>query len=148
MTLFGKVAQQVAEAAGLATPPGGKVPHTPTFRCRVCDVGWPDATGCPLDATHPGIAHDSAGEDRWYQGLVVRARAGELTDLRAHPQYPLVINDVPVATYTADATYVAAGQRVVADYKSRWTAKDPRWARTKKIFKACYPHLVLVEVVE
>ena len=148
MTLFGTVAQQVAEAAGLATPPGGKVPHIPTFRCLVCDVGWPDASFCPLDRTHPGIAHDSASEDRWYQGLVVRQRVGEIRELRAHPQYPLLVNGVPVASYTADATYVEAGRRVVADYKSRYTAKSRTWQRTKRIFKACYPYLVLVEVVE
>ena len=148
MTLFGPVAQQVAQAAGMLPTPGGRVPHIPTFRCLVCDIGWPDARACPVDPDHPGIAHDSASEDRWYQGLVVRERAGEIAELRPHPAFPLLVNGVAVGTYTADAAYLEAGQRIVADYKSRYTARSRAWRRTARLFRACYPDTRLVEVVE
>lgn len=51
------------------------------------------------------ISFASAKEARRYAELKLLERAGEITDLRLQPRFPLKVNDALVTTYVADFAY-------------------------------------------
>lgn len=141
MALVGKVAQQIAEAAGLV-PMRRRAVSQRTFWCYTCDR--PSAgVRCAHDTTHDGITHGSAAECGWYQGLVWRQGLGEIRGLCPHPVFLLPGG----IRYTADAEYWEGDTHCVAEYKSTYTARGREWRRTRRLFKERYPEIQLVEVI-
>lgn len=43
--------------------------------------------------------------------------AGEISDLKLQVSYPLIVNEVKIATYRSDFEYIEQGQKVVEDSK-------------------------------
>lgn len=82
---------------------------------------------------HDGIRFDSKREFLRYMDLKLLEKAGEITDLRVHPAFNIIIGGVPVMTnsnqhmkwdkqmtYEADFTYLTKpplGERVIEDVK-------------------------------
>jgi hypothetical protein len=86
-----------------------------------------------------GVKYASKAEARRGAELRLLARAGQITDLEAHPAFPMVINGVRVCTYNADFRYRdASGAVVVEDVKSPATAKDPVYRIKNKLLKALH----------
>lgn len=85
--------------------------------------------------TIDGVRYDSqkeakrAGELRWL------VQAGEITDLRAHPVFDLVVNDVLIGRYEADFQYRRKGRLVVEDVKG---VRTPVYRLKKKLMKAVW----------
>lgn len=87
-----------------------------------------------------GNKHDSRREYRRWQELRLRELAGEISDLQRQRVFDLVVGDMLVCRYTADACYVdcATGQRVVEDVKSAATRKLPAFRIKAKLMKAVH----------
>lgn len=65
-----------------------------------------------------GYVFDSVGEHRRYRELKLMEQAGEITELRVHPSWPLIVNGHNIGRYTADFSYRGKnGNLVVEDYK-------------------------------
>ncbi len=65
-----------------------------------------------------GITFDSAAEARRYGELLLLVAAGDITDLKLQPRFPLLVNGEKVCEYRADFQYLDAdGQLVVEDVK-------------------------------
>lgn len=64
-----------------------------------------------------GRVHASKGQAAWFNGLLLRARAGEITDLIVEPSYRIEIGGEWVCNVKADASYLEDGRRRVVDYK-------------------------------
>jgi hypothetical protein len=80
----------------------------------------------------------SRKEARRWGDLCLLERAGMITDLKAHPAFPLDVNGVPVCRYVADASYVEGGVLVVEDTKSPITRKHPVYRLKNKLFAAIH----------
>lgn len=84
---------------------------------------------------HEGYWFDSGLEMRRYQYLVLREKAGEISDLRVHPRYELAPavtlggRRKPKLTYSADASYIENGQLIVEDVKAK-DRKTGKWLVT------------------
>jgi hypothetical protein len=66
---------------------------------------------------------DSAAEARYYQQLLLRQAAGEISGLRVHVGFQLAgENGDTVGIYVADFTYMEAGKMRVVDVKGVRTA--------------------------
>jgi hypothetical protein len=85
-----------------------------------------------------GITFASKKEYAEYMRLRLFEKSGVIVNLRPHPVYPLVVNDVLVYTYTADFEYFEDGVLVVVDVKSVATRKKDTWRVIKKLFRALY----------
>lgn len=94
-----------------------------------------------------GIKFDSQKESRHYQELLFRVRAGEIRDLILQPEFKLIVNGEPIATYTADFQYVevASEKTVVIDVKSEATRRERAYRMKRKLMKALYK-ITIVEV--
>lgn len=114
--------------------------HKRPGRCDVCG--------------HPEFFHyDSAGEARWFVGLMRQLDHDELSELRHHPPYAIHVTGPTgvqkVFDYVADAEYVRKGKLVTADFKPRAKAGlDPVFALKRKCFEAEYGRRVLVVTEE
>jgi hypothetical protein len=64
-----------------------------------------------------GYRFASKAEARRYRELRLMERAGEIGGLLVHPDFPLTVNGVKVATYVADFAYWDRGRFVVEDVK-------------------------------
>jgi Protein of unknown function (DUF1064) len=76
------------------------------------------AVRCELD----GYTFDSKRERDFYAGnLVLRLKAGEISELRVHPKFPIEINDIKVCDVEMDFVYrdVATARYHVIDVKGR-----------------------------
>lgn len=107
---------------------------------------------------HPEFLHyDSAGEARWFVGLMRGLDAGTLHDLVHHPRYPIHVCQVDVRAhikvfdYVADAEYeiLPLGNRkrelVTGDFKPKAAAGlDPVFELKRKCFEAQYGRPVTV----
>jgi len=69
-----------------------------------------------------GITFDSKAEYARYQELVLLERAGEISKLRVHVKYPIIVNGKLVCNYIADFTYFEGGREKVEDVKGVRTA--------------------------
>lgn len=86
-----------------------------------------------------GFAFASKKEARRYGELRALERAGQLSDLKLQPAFPLDVNGHPVCRYVADFSYrqPAGSERlVVEDVKSPITRKNPAYRIKNKLFKA------------
>lgn len=84
-----------------------------------------------------GITFDSKVESRRYLVLRSLADAGEITDLRCHPRWELVVNGKKISRYTADFSYMENGTLIVEDVKSSPTRTRDYMMR-KKLMDALY----------
>lgn len=66
-----------------------------------------------------GIEFDSKAEANRYSELKLLQRSGEIKDLEIQVKFPLVVNDIKIATYIADFVYrdCATNAVVVEDSK-------------------------------
>ena len=89
------------------------------------------------------ITFASKAEGIRYCDLKLLQIAGEITDLKCHPAYPLKINDVKVGRYTADFEYVdkATGEVIIEDVKGRITEASSLRIR---VFNALYGKTVRI----
>jgi len=88
--------------------------------------------------TADGILFASMKERKRYQELKLLEAAGAVRYLELQVHYPLVVNDIKVATYVADFRYIdaATGRRIVED--SKGYRKTPGYKLKKKLMKACH----------
>lgn len=65
-----------------------------------------------------GIKFASVAEAKRYSELLWLQKAGEISELEAHPRFSLDVNGVHIGNYTADASYRTPDGYVVEDCKS------------------------------
>ncbi len=86
--------------------------------------------------TIDGHRFDSSAEAKHYCLLKLRVRLGEISDLKVHPRYPLIINGTHCGVYEADFSYVEKGNGVqVIDVKGVRTAL---YILKRNVFEALY----------
>ena len=101
---------------------------------------------------HDGIRFDSKREFLRYMDLKVLERAGEISDLRVHPEFPIIIGGVPIMTssnqhnkwdrqviYEADFTYLTKapfGNRVIEDVKMQSGHRTDVYKLKRALMKA------------
>lgn len=91
-----------------------------------------------------GYRFDSLREAAHYQELKLLLRAGEISGLGVHPQYPIVINDQRICTVELDFFYTDKdGAEHVVDVKGLDT---PVSRLKRKMVEAVYG--IKVEVVK
>lgn len=78
--------------------------------------------------------------------LLLLETARQITGLKFHPKYDLIVNGRKVATYVADASYVEDSLPVVEDTKPRSGFIDSVAALKIRMFEACY-HPIKVRIV-
>lgn len=83
-----------------------------------------------------GLAFDSRKEASRWVILVALQRGGAISGLQRQVRFPIRVNDVVIARYVADFVYIEAGQRIVEDVKSKFTAKNPMYRLKKKCMAA------------
>jgi hypothetical protein len=80
---------------------------------------------------------DSRLEMRGFGELEIRQRAGEISELKLHPRFPIVWpgQDEPFTTVEMDASFIEQGALHVID----WKGNDTALSRLKrKLLKAAY----------
>ncbi len=82
--------------------------------------------------TDEGKRFDSKAEHRRWVALRLLEQAGEISDLKHHPRYPLIVNGQKVCTYEADSAYIESGEQIVEDVKG---VKTPVYNLKKKLMK-------------
>lgn len=84
-----------------------------------------------------GVTFDSRRESEVYADLLIRHRAGEITDLVRQRQFNIVVNGDLIGRYTADFSFndLVAQRYRVLDVKGVVTRE---FKRTKKLIKALY----------
>jgi hypothetical protein len=85
-----------------------------------------------------GITFASKKEAKRYGELKLLLRAGEISDLKVQPAFPLDVNGTPICRYVGDFEYVRDGLRVVEDVKSPITRKHPVFRIKAKLFEAIH----------
>lgn len=89
-----------------------------------------------------GWVFDSQAEAARYQELMLLARAGEITDLRVHPRYPvwsgIVKRKAQYIEYEADFVYLENGREVAEDVKG---VETDVFKIKAKLFQAAYPEI-------
>lgn len=79
----------------------------------------------------------SQAEMRYYDALLLRARAGEIADIRRQVRYPLVVRGTHIATYIADYVYrdLATRQELIIDVKG---VETDLFKLKRKLLRALY----------
>lgn len=85
-----------------------------------------------------GAVHDSGKEYRHWCELELREKAGEISQLRRQVPFALVVNDVLVCQYIADAVYVEGAAKIVEDCKSPPTRAKPEYRIKLKLMQALH----------
>lgn len=85
-----------------------------------------------------GITFDSKLESEEWLKLKMLERAGHISNLRRQVKYDLYVNGEKVCAYIADFVYDEAGEEIVLDVKSAFTAKLPEFRLKAKLFKAIH----------
>ena len=94
--------------------------------------------------TEDGFTFDSKAEFRRYRELRLLEKTGEIYNLQVHVPFPLVVNDILICNYEADATYQRqGGALVVEDVKGHITRE---YRLKKKLMLAC--HGIKIEEVK
>jgi hypothetical protein len=85
---------------------------------------------------------DSKKEARRYQQLKLMEKAGEITGIKVHPKFPIMVNGEKICTYIADFEYWTkfknvskCPERVIEDVKGVKTAV---YQLKKKLMFACH----------
>jgi hypothetical protein len=82
------------------------------------------------------IRFASKREANRYYELKVLQKAGEITDLKCQPRFPLVVRGTKICTYVADFSYRnKSGELVVEDVKSKPTM-TPAFRLKAKLLQA------------
>lgn len=86
---------------------------------------------------------DSKLEAKIYSDLLLLEAAGEIRDLKLKPVYPLIVNEVRVATYIPDFVFTdrQTGDETVLDAKG---VKTPVFRLKAKLLEAIYGKVVYV----
>jgi hypothetical protein len=123
------------------------------WTCRRCRA-WHDAPkpkACERCAHSTFLHFDSAGEARWFVGLMRELDHGLIAELQHHPRYPIHVCQVDVRAhiqvfeYVADADYERDGELITADFKPRAAqGLDPVFKLKRKCFEAQYGRLITV----
>lgn len=123
------------------------------WTCLACR-GWHDApkpTLCQWCEHKAFLYYDSAGEARWFVGLMRELDHGAIAELAHHPRYPIHVCQVDVRAhiqvfeYVADAEYVRDGMRVTADFKPKAVqGLDPVFKLKRKCFEAQYARAITI----
>lgn len=124
------------------------------WTCRACRAWHENKRPKRCDqCQHPDFLHyDSAGEARWFVGLMRGLDANEIHNLVHHPRYPIYVCQVDVRAhikvfdYEADAEYNRANEELVtADFKPKAAmGLDPVFNLKRKCFEAQYGRPVTV----
>lgn len=87
---------------------------------------------------------DSRLEAKIYAELLLLKKAGEIRDLVLKPRYPLIVNEVLVATYIPDFVFTdrQTGEETVLDAKGVMT---PVFRLKARLLEAIYGKVVYVE---
>lgn len=85
-----------------------------------------------------GIKFDSKREARRYGELIYLERLGDITELKVHPAFDLVVNEIFIGRYTGDFGYRNAHGYVVEDVKSPATAKRADYQLRKRLMSAIF----------
>lgn len=112
------------------------------FRCNIDTQGSKGCSKCGGGADH----FPSTGEFTAYMHRRMRERAGEITDLRAHPAFPLVINGIRVGRYHADWMFRENGRLVIEEFKGSKAHQTRDSSLRRKVAQALYG--VEIQVVE
>ena len=114
----------------------GKSMSTKDFRSSVASVENKSKFNA-VKTYVDGILFDSKWEAKRYSLLKIREKAGEISDLKLQVSFPLIINDIKVATYISDFTYydLINNSKVVEDSKGFLT---PEYKIKKKLMKAIF----------
>lgn len=78
--------------------------------------------------------------------LLLLRDAGEITGLRFHPSFPLVVNGHKIGrgVFVADSDYWLSGKRIVEEVKPKgWQQRDRAAVLRIDLFRALYPHIEL-----
>lgn len=67
----------------------------------------------PERRTCDGILFDSIAEMQHYGELKLRARAGEIEQLRVHPKFDLRVNDAHICWFCLDFSYVETATKQI-----------------------------------
>ena len=91
-----------------------------------------------------GRTFASKKECRRYSELRLLERAGVIRNLELQKKYPLIVNDVKVATYLADFVYwhCETKQQIIEDVKSVAT-RTPVYRLKAKLMSALYNITIL-----
>lgn len=92
-----------------------------------------------------GYTFDSKREAARYQELCLMQKAGLISALDVHPQYPLVVGGMKIGKYTGDFSYQENGKLVLEDVKSAPT-KTEAYGLRKRLVRALYG--IVVQEVE
>lgn len=82
-----------------------------------------------------GITFDSKAEAKRYKQLKLMQMMGQICDLKVHPRYPIVVNDVKVCTYVGDFEYRDHRGTHVEDVKGVKTSVFKLKAKLMKVVK-------------
>jgi hypothetical protein len=82
-----------------------------------------------------GIRFASKAEGARYRILILLEKAGQVTELKLQPRYPLVACGATIGHYQADFEYFIGDLRIVEDVKG---FKTPLYRWKKKHFEAQY----------
>lgn len=155
MTIHGPAVFIRKKGAGFANRVGGYQLSKKVWTCLACRA-WhdpPKPKRCQVCDHAAFLYYDSAGEARYFIGLMRAQDAGQLTDLQHHPRYSLhcfgVDGIIEVMGYTADAEFVDRGELVTADYKPKSAeGLDPVFKLKQRWFQAEYGRNIRVVTEE
>jgi Protein of unknown function (DUF1064) len=82
-----------------------------------------------------GYVFDSKREAFRYQQLCFLVNSGDISNLRVHPVYPLIVNNLLICKYEADFYYTENSKEVVEDVKG---VKTDVYKLKKKLMLAVY----------
>ena len=82
-----------------------------------------------------GVKFASKKEANRYMLLRWRQDAGEISDLKLQPRYPMVVEGIKVCVYVGDFSYYEGGREVTEDSKG---VKTDVFTLKAKLFRALY----------
>jgi hypothetical protein len=82
-----------------------------------------------------GKTCDSMLEARHYNNLLLAEKQGSISELKFHPRYPIIINDIKICDVVLDFEYIQDGQKKYVDSKGVYTSESKL---RHKILQALY----------
>jgi len=97
--------------------------------------------------TVDNITFDSKKESERYLHLKALEKQGNILDLELQPKFEFRMNNKKIFVYKADFQYTDhAGNTIIEDVKSAYTAKNPLFRLKKKLIEA-YHSINIKEVL-
>lgn len=92
-----------------------------------------------------GLSFDSKAEVVRWGELSLLLSVGEISNLKHHPKFKLIVSGALICTYEADSSYFEKGHHheIVEDVKG-YPTRD--YILKRKLFQALYPHVEFREV--